>query len=284
MNCTTKKFIMAICQLRVIADKNANLKRAEEMINAAVSLYNPNIVVLPEFFNTPLDKGTVPEYAEEESDSISLQVLSKIAKTHNIHLIGGSIPIKEDNKYYNSCYCFDNEGQIKARHRKLHLFDIDIPGKMTYKESETISAGNDFTVFDTGYCKIGIGICYDIRFPEYAQLLKKDYDIDMLVYPAAFNTTTGPMHWELLQRMRAVDNNVWLAMASPARNYEKSDSYQCYGFSSIIDPFGTIVNSTKYEEDIVIANIDLTLNETMRTQIPTWSQKRNDLYEIRKKI
>src|SRR5690349_20339191 len=103
----------------------------------------------------------------------------------------------------------------------------------------------------------------------------------MLIYPAAFNTTTGPMHWELLQRMRALDNNVWLAMSSPARNYEDPNSYQCYGYSSIVDPFANIVISTHYEEDIVTAWIDLSVNETIKKQIPTWSQRRNDMYELK---
>merc|ERR1711994_147717 len=95
--------------------------------------------------------------------------------------------------------------------------DIDIPGKITFRESDALSAGNDFTVIDTPYCKIGLGICYDIRFPDLAQIYARNHGCQLLVYPGAFNLTTGPAHWELLQRARAVDNQCFVLTASPAR-------------------------------------------------------------------
>jgi omega-amidase len=289
INIMFKKFSIALCQMKVINDKKANLSKAKKMIEASIQKYKPNIVILPEYFNCPVGLGYTQKYAEEEKNSETLDFLSKIAKENKIYLVGGSIPIKDsasssDDKYYNTSYCFDKNGEIKARHRKVHLFDIDIPNKITYQESATLSAGTNFTVFETEHAKIGIGICYDIRFGEYAQILKKYYNIDMLVYPAAFNTVTGPMHWELLHRSRALDNNVFLAICSPSRNYDDPKSYQSYGFSSIVDPFAKILATTGYEEDIVYSEIDLSLNKDIQEQIPTWKQKRNDMYELIKKI
>jgi omega-amidase len=233
-------------------------------------------------FNTPLGFQYIEEYAETESGSETIGFLSNLSKELGIYLIGGSIVEKDNDKFYNTCYCFNRKGEVKAKHRKLHLFDIDIPGRMTYKESSKYAPGNNYTVFETEYCNIGIGICYDIRFPEYAQLLKQEHGVKMIVYPAAFNTVTGPMHWELLSRSRALDNNVFLAMCSPSRNYEKPDTYQCYGYSTVITPFASIIATTTYEEDIVTANVDLALVDQITEQIPTFKQKRNDLYKLNK--
>lgn len=276
-----KKFKLALCQFRVIDDKLANLKAAESFITRA-SESNPDIIVLPEYFNCPVGMNFTEKHAELESNSESLLLISNLAKTLKKYIVAGSIPIKDESsdKFFNTSYVFDRNGSQIARHRKVHLFDIDIPGKMTYQESKTLSPGSEFTYFDTEFCRIGLGICYDVRFPEYAQILKKNYNIDMIIYPAAFNTTTGPMHWELLMRSRALDNNVHIAMCSPARNGENPNNYQCYGYSSIYDPFAKLIATTGFEEDIIFGEIDLQKNRDIEQQIPTWKQKRGDMYEI----
>jgi omega-amidase len=271
--------------MKVTLDKLVNIKNAKEMIHTAVTKNKPNIVVLPEYFNSPLILDSTPQYAEEESNSPTLESLSRLAKAYGVYLIGGSIPIKENGKFYNTSYSFDPKGNLKARHRKLHLFDIDIPGKVAFQESRVLSPGDQFTVLETDYCKVGIGICYDVRFPEYAHILKKEYGISMMVYPAAFNTTTGPMHWNLLQRSRALDNNVFVAMCSPARNYDDdSISYKIYGHSSITDPFGDIMIETGEDEAIVTSDIELSRIDEISQQIPTWKQKRLNLYDTIKKV
>lgn len=279
------KFKIALCQMKVIDDKLANLKNAEKFITNSISKANPDLIILPEFFNCPMGLSFVKKYAEEEKNSQSLSLISSLAKKHQKYIVAGSLPIKDplNEKFFNASYTFNKNGEIVARHNKVHLFDIDIPGKMTFKESNLLSEGNNFTFFETEFCNIGIGICYDIRFPEYCQYLKKEKKIDLMIYPAAFNTVTGPLHWELLARSRALDNNVHLAICSPARNTENPDVYQSYGFSSVYDPFAKCLGTTGYEEDIVICEIDLEKNRQIEEQIPTWKQKRKDLYEIKGK-
>lgn len=280
-----RNFIVNLIQMKVIKDKSANLTRAQEMIETAVKLYKPQIVILPEFFTTPISSPSYKEYAENEDNSETLKLLQSIAKQNKIYLVGGSFPSyynNDDSKIYNTCFCIDKFGEVKTVFRKLHLFDVNIPGKIVARESSRVTKGHDFGIFETEYAKIGIGICYDIRFAEYALLLRKEFNIDMLVYPAAFNTITGPLHWEILGKSRAVDNQVYVALCSPSRNYENPNEYQAYGHSMIVDSYGNIVTTTGYEEDILHARVDLTKNDDIRSSIPVWHQKRWDVYNINK--
>ena len=160
----------------------------------------------------------------------------------------------------------------------MHLFDIDVPGKITFKESETLSAGNDVTTFNTPFGTIGLGICYDIRFPELSQLMR-NAGASVLIFPGAFNLTTGPAHWELLHRARAVDNQLYVATVSPARD-SNDQNYQAWGHSSVVNPWGEVISTTMHDPDIVYATLDMKCVEEMRRNIPTSLQKRNDIYQL----
>jgi omega-amidase len=207
----------------------------------------------------------------------STAMLVEAAKEHKIYLIGGSFPERDATTggVYNTSVIVGPEGQLLGKHRKVHLFDISVPGGITFKESDTLSAGNSVTVFETPYCKIGVGICYDLRFPQLASLMR-DQGCKLLVYPGAFNTTTGPPHWELLQRGRAVDNQLYVATASPARNPDSK--YQAWGHSSIVSPWGDVLATTEHGPDVVFAEIDLARPDEIRQNIPISKQGRHDLY------
>ncbi|KAB0343562.1 hypothetical protein FD754_020488, partial [Muntiacus muntjak] len=222
-------FRLALIQLQVSSIKSENLTRACGLIREA-SKQGAQIVSLPECFNSPYGTKYFPEYAEKIPGD-STQKLSEVAKECSMYVIGGSIPEEDAGRLYNTCAVFGPDGALLVRHRKLHLFDIDVPGKITFQESETLSPGDSFSVFDTPYCKVGLGICYDIRFAELAQIYAQR-GCQLLVYPGAFNLTTGPAHWELLQRGRAVDNQVYVATASPAR--DESASYVAWGHSTVV--------------------------------------------------
>lgn len=157
----------------------------------------------------------------------------------------------------------------------MHLFDIDIPGKITFKESDVLSPGNSLGTFKIGECKIGIGICYDLRFEELAKLYRNE-ECKMLIYPGAFNMTTGPKHWELLQRGRALDNQLYVAAISPAR--DTTAGYVAWGHSQVTDPWGKVLVTASEKEEMIFADIDLTECDNVRQQIPISKQRRTDIY------
>ncbi|KAG8450368.1 hypothetical protein GDO86_002860 [Hymenochirus boettgeri] len=219
------------------------------------------IVALPECFNSPYGTKYFPEYAEKIPGE-STCMLSDVAKECGIYLIGGSIPEEDSGKLYNTCAVYGPDGRLLVKHRKVHLFDINVPGKIRFQESETLCPGDNLTVFDTPYCKVGVGICYDIRFAEMAQIYAQK-GCQLLIYPGAFNMTTGPAHWELLQRARALDNQVYVATASPARD-EKA-TYVAWGHSTIVSPWGDVIAKAGSEEATVFADIGLAMHRSKRT-------------------
>ncbi|CAO3677423.1 unnamed protein product [Umbelopsis ramanniana] len=271
------KFKLALVQLAVTADKKHNLKHARAKVLEA-SDNGANVVVLPECFNSPYGTNFFPDYAETIPEGDSVKALASMAKDANVYLFGGSIPEKEEatGKIFNTLTVYDPSGSLIATHRKVHLFDIDIPGKIRFQESDILHAGSHLTHVDTTYGKIGTGICYDIRFPELAMIAARKGCIAM-IYPGAFNTTTGPMHWELLQRARAVDNQIYVAACSPAR--DETAAYHAWGHSTIVDPVGVVKATCEEAEAIIYADIDPEFIIDTRKGIPIYSQRRFDLYK-----
>eukprot|EP00197_Chlamydomonas_leiostraca_P014609 CAMPEP_0202863496 /NCGR_PEP_ID=MMETSP1391-20130828/4111_1 /ASSEMBLY_ACC=CAM_ASM_000867 /TAXON_ID=1034604 /ORGANISM="Chlamydomonas leiostraca, Strain SAG 11-49" /LENGTH=400 /DNA_ID=CAMNT_0049543141 /DNA_START=12 /DNA_END=1215 /DNA_ORIENTATION=- len=273
-----KQVKIALCQLTVTADKNKNIATATEAIKRAAA-NGAQLVVLPEMWNCPYSNDSFPTYAEDidGGNAPSVKALSEAARDARVTLVGGSLPERVGPKLYNTCCVFDSSGKLLAKHRKVHLFDIDIPGKIAFRESDTLTPGDGPTVVDTEAGRLGLGICYDIRFPELAQIYAAR-GCQLLVYPGAFNTTTGPLHWELLQRARAIDNLVYVATCSPARN--PGSSYQAWGHSTVIGPFAEVLATCDHEETTVYATLDYAQVAERRSQIPVRSQKRWDLYGL----
>jgi omega-amidase len=194
------------------------------------------------------------------------------------YLVGGSIPefVPETKKYFNTSLVFSPEGRLIATHRKTHLFDIDIPGKITFKESDVLSPGNKVTIFNIPeYGKVGLAICYDVRFPELAMIAARKGAF-LLVYPGAFNTTTGPMHWSLQARARAMDNQVYVAMCSPAR--DMSASYHAWGHTIAVNPNAEVMAEADEKETIIYADLDGAKIDETRKGIPIYTQRRFDVY------
>ncbi|SCV71822.1 BQ2448_4516 [Microbotryum intermedium] len=291
-----KSFRIALIQLGGVGpDKTANLARAKAKISEAVEggseRRKPDMIVLPEIFNSPYATASFRQYAErinfdpskspseqaENSASESLAMLSQAAKDTSAWLVGGSIPeLAKDDKIYNSSPTFSPDGKLVALHRKVHLFDIDIPGGITFKESETLTGGDRVTIVETEFGKIAIGICYDLRFPEMAMHAARHGCVAM-IYPAAFNCTTGPLHWDLLQRARAVDNQIYIVMCSPARA-TGGDGYKAWGYSGVTDPMGKIVAQLEEKEGVLFVDIDMDLINKARAGIPVTVQRRFDVY------
>ena len=272
------KIKIALCQIKVMNDKKTNIINAMNAINNA-SKNNINLVSLPECFNSPYDIKVFPDYAEfipdnlnelDKINSPTVNMLINAAIENNIYLIGGSIPEKDKNNYYNTSIILSPKGELLGKYRKIHLFDINIPDKIIFRESDILSPGNKIITFDMPQCKVGIGICFDIRFPEHSKIMR-DLGCDLLIYPGAFNMITGPDHWELLQKARALDNQLFFATVSPSRNNESC--YKAWGHSSVIDPWGNIISTTDEREDIIYAEINFNKCNEIRKKIPIDEKK-----------
>lgn len=266
---------IAICQMKVCNDKDKNISHALEMIDEA-SKNNADIVILPEMFNCPYQNKYFPIFAETYPDKTT-NALKNSAKKNSIYLVGGSIPELENGKIYNTSFVFNRNGNLIGKHQKMHLFDIDIKNGVSFKESDTLSAGKNFTIVDTEFGKIGIAICYDIRFPELSRIMSLE-GAELIILPAAFNMTTGPAHWELSIRMRALDNQVYFVGAAPAR--DNSASYVAFGNSMVSDPWGNIIAAADEKECILYADIDKSIIDKTRNELPLLKHRRTDLYSL----
>ncbi|KAH7009483.1 carbon-nitrogen hydrolase [Ilyonectria destructans] len=265
------------------ADKHANIQAAHERVLEAAK-HGARIVVLPECFNSPYSTAAFPQNAEvlqpsppSESESPTFHALARMAQEANVYLIGGSIPELDcqSQKYYSTCLVFSPKGKLLGFHRKTHLFDVEF-STMKFCESDVLSPGNEITVIDLeDFGRIGLGICFDVRFPEPAAIAARRGAF-ALIYPSAFNSTTGPLHWELLARSRALDNQVFVAMCS--QSYEPSSGYPAWGHSMVVDPSGQIMATTDGDDVIIYADLDDGIIQESRQQIPLSSQRRFDLY------
>ena len=191
----------------------------------------------------------------------------------------GSIPRRAEGQFFNTAFVLNPHGQLQDTYDKLHLFDIDIPGKITYKESETFTQGSKACVLDTEFCRFGLAICYDLRFAELG-LLMRQRGASVLLYPGSFNQTTGPAHWELLLRARALDNQCFSVGVSVAQFKEDPTIYQSWAHSTVVDPFGRVLVALDENPAIAYCDIDPTYAAEVREQIPISKQKRHDVYKL----
>lgn len=270
---------IAQIQMKVVSDKNKNINRAVGYIEDAAK-NGADLIMLPEMFSCPYETQQFPIYAEEDGGS-TWKILSDSAKANHIYLIAGSIAERYDDRTYNTSYVFDRDGSQIAKHRKMHLFDIDIKNGQYFKESDTLSAGNEVTCFDTEFGRFGLMICFDIRFTELSRLMALDGAVAVFV-PAAFNMTTGPAHWQLLFRARALDNQAYYIGTSSAR--DMSSSYHSYGSSIITSPWGDVISKADEKEQIIYSTIDLKKVEEIREQLPILKSRRRDIYDLSKSI
>lgn len=299
---TEESLRVALCQFHVTPNKDQNHETALDFLTRAAE-QGAQLAVLPEIWNSPYATAAFPEYSEslpnlgdsEAPGSPSAQLLIKAAKDTSMWIVGDSIPERttegEHEKIYNTCLVLNPEGTVVAKHRKVHLFDIDVPGGIRFFESETLSPGQTISHFTSPFGEIGVGICYDIRFAEMAMLMRQKHNCTILIYPGAFNLTTGPAHWELLQRARALDNQCFVVTASPARtlppsaeeeklNPSKYPHYTAWGHSTVVSPWGDVVATTDENSNLVIADLDLSKVPEIRRSIPISDQRRSDLYRL----
>lgn len=274
-----KKFNIALLQTKVYEDKEKNIEQAVNLIEQ-VSREGADMAVFSEMFCCPYNNSYFKEYGEEEGGDAYTK-MSKAAKQYGMYVVAGTMPELEENNIYNTSYVFDRNGEKIAKHRKMHLFDIDVEGGQYFKESDVLTAGKDVTVFETEFCKVGLGVCYDIRFPELCRLMALE-GAQVVIYPGAFNMTTGPAHWELNFRGRALDNQVYTVGVAPARDMDAS--YHSYGNSIVVSPWGNIIKRMDEKAGYIIQEIDLNYVEKVRKELPLLRHLRKDVYTLIKNI
>lgn len=261
------KIKVAAIQMPIAKEKQKNVRIAGEYIEKAVQTAKGDLdlVMLPEMFCCPYQTENFPIYAEKEGETV-WQAMSDYAKKHQIYLIAGSMPeCDKKGNVFNTSYVFDRQGRQIAKHRKAHMFDIQVKNGQCFKESDTLTPGSHTTVFDTEFGKMGVMICYDIRFPDFARSMVKEGARAIFV-PAAFNMTTGPAHWELTFRARALDNQIYMLGCAPAR--ENGAGYVSWGHSILTDPWGEVVCQLDEKAGILLGEIDLEREEQIRDQLP----------------
>ncbi len=268
---------IALCQLDVTTDYKTNLLHARAMLREAGER-GAQIALLPEMFTMVYSPKRFCTVAEPCEGGEAFEMLSATAASSHMAVIGGSIPEQDRECIYNTSMCFDKSGEYVGKYRKAHLFDVELPGKRPFRESDAIKHGDGYPLYLPQFpLRTGVCICFDIRFPEWQRFLMMQ-DIDLLAVPAAFSNYTGPRHWELLLRARALDNQCFAAGVSPAH------SDFVYGHSMLVAPDGSVVYDCGDEEGVHVLEMDLKLLEEMRQSIPVKKLRRGDLYEVVKKV
>ena len=257
-------FKVAAIQMASGPNVEGNLSEARRLIaNAAEQ--GARLVVLPEFFAIMGMNEQDKLKVSEPAGSGPIQTfLSEIARKYKIWLVGGSIPLAgtAPDKVRNSCLVFNELGEQVARYDKIHLFSLSL-GNESYDEAASIEAGNQVVVFDSPFGRIGLAICYDLRFPELFRAMK---DVDIIVLPSAFTETTGKMHWEVLVRARAIENLSYV-IASAQGGYHVNGR-ETYGNSMIVDPWGRVLDTLTRGSGVVIATVNPSHQASLRNSLP----------------
>lgn len=282
---STEHARVAAVQMVSSADIHANIDAAGRLIAEAADA-GAALVVLPENFAV-LDGGPQAQFAEHEGDFQGLLqgFLSAQAQRHGIDLVAGTMPLLTrpapagqgaellvDGRVRPACLVFDRHGAIIARYDKMHLFDVEVSDRQArYAESDSFEAGDDVVVVDTAVGRLGLSICYDIRFPELYRRLFNER-VELVTVPAAFTRVTGEAHWEVLLRARAIENQCYVIGAGQGGVH--NERRETYGHSMIIDPWGRVLGVLDSGEGVVVADIDLPALHELRRKMPVFSHRR----------
>ena len=266
----------ALIQMPVTGSKAENLETARDYLRQAARA-GAELAVLPEMFCCLYTNAAFVENAEAAGGPV-WTAMSEAARENGLWLVAGSMPERDGEKLYNTAFVFDPQGKQIAFHRKAHLFDIDVRGGQRFRESDTFTPGDHITLFDTPFGKLGLCICFDMRFPELSRAMTLA-GARAILAPAAFNMTTGPAHWELLFRQRAVDNQLFTVGVAPAR--DEQGPYVSYGNSMACSPWGDVLCRAGGEPALLVTELDLDRNEAVRAQLPLLRARRTDLYQLK---
>ena len=266
---------VACVQLSSGTDKAANLEKAEALVARAAST-GADVVLLPEKWNAIGSAETLHANAEPLEGGESAEAMAGWARRHGITLVGGSITESREGreKLSNTCPVFDPSGELVAVYRKIHMFDVEVGGHV-YRESEAEEPGEETLVTDVEGWKVGLTVCYDLRFPELYRILALD-GAELITVPAAFTLYTGKDHWELLLRARAVENQCYVAAADEWGVHEGGKA--SYGRSTIVDPWGVVLAQAADEDTVITAELDRGHMERIRRELPSLANRQPAAY------
>lgn len=265
---------IGIAQLNSRSDKMENLACAEKLIDQ-LARQGAELIVLPEHFNFIGPENQFQEMSEELENSPSLERIRQKAIEHGIHIHSGTLLERSGNNLYNTGVVFNPAGETIARYRKIHLFDVEVPGGTKYLESANITAGEEVVTFTIGSVTFGLSTCYDLRFPElYRALAARGAQV--ILVPAAFTMQTGRDHWELLLRARAVENLCYIV--APNQYGSCPPKHLSFGRSMIIDPWGVVLTQAGDKVCTITADIDMERLNRLRTTFPVLNHIRRDIF------
>jgi predicted amidohydrolase len=266
-----ERYLAAAVQMSSGPDRAANLDRAAALVRRAATR-GARLVVLPEVFawRGPRDEEAA---AAEPVPGPTTAAMSALAATLGIHLCAGSLLEvgPGDGRAYNTTCVFAPDGRLAATYRKLHLFDVDLPGRVSVRESDTRAPGADVVVVPTALGTLGLSICYDLRFPELYRRLA-GAGAEVLVVPSAFTFPTGAAHWEVLVRARAIESQCWVIAADQTGT--SPSGHADFGDSMIVDPWGRVRARAGEGEDVVLAEVDLGYLARVRRELPSLTHVR----------
>jgi len=266
---------VAAIQMNSRDDKQLNIQTALELIDRAAA-GGARLVALPEIWTYLGNPAGNRENAEQIPGAVS-DLLANRARKHGIYLHGGSYHQTEPGnpRVLNTALVFNPDGDIIARYSKIHMFDVVLDGIASYEESATVAPGEEIVTFDLDGFRVGLAICYDLRFPELFRILAMR-GADLIVLPAAFTMTTGKDHWEILIRARAIENGVY--MMAPGQVGHDGTGKWCYGRSMIVDPWGTVLATAPDAETTISAQVDRVHLQKIRRQVPSLANRMPDRY------
>jgi deaminated glutathione amidase len=265
---------VAAVQLNSQEDLGANLEQCRRWTELAASR-GAEVVVLPENFaylGAETGKRAIAERLGDSSRPIQA-ALFDLASKHHVTVVAGGFPesSEDPDKPYNTCIVIDPDGAVSASYRKIHLFDVDLPDGTKLLESEAVSAGVEPVVVEVSGFKLGLSICYDLRFPElYRALVERGAEV--LLVPAAFTLQTGKDHWHVLLRARAIESQTWVVAAAQWGRHPRDRA--SYGHSLIVDPWGTVVAEASDRAGVVLADLDREYIRRVRRAVPCLEHRR----------
>ena len=265
MRTTAEAYLAAAVQICSGESKQDNLAAATRQVEKAAQS-GARLIALPELFNC-LGRTEVMLHEAEEIPGPTSEAMSSLARRHGIILVAGSICERETGagKVFNTCLLFDAAGELLVRYRKMHLFDIDLPGQVSYQESSWLSPGDEVVVATTELGRLGLSICYDLRFPELYRA-HVEAGAEVVMVPSAFTLATGRDHWQVLLRSRAIENQVFVI--APNQYGQPTPQFTAYGRSTIIDPWGTPLAVAPDAEGMILARIDPDQQRRIRQRLP----------------